>query len=84
MYRLFFANVVKKQQKKIPKKDLEKIKNLVLTLGNEPRPLQCKKLVGGQGEYRIRYRNWRILYTIDDHKKEIIIYGILDRKEVYK
>jgi len=37
-------------------------------------------LWGGNDEYRIRYGNYRILYSIDDKKKEVIIYGILDRK----
>lgn len=84
MYQLLFAKVVKKQQKKIPKRDLEKIKKLLLSLQKDPRPAKCKKLRGSQQDYRIRYGDWRILYTIEDHEKRVIIYGILNRKEAYR
>lgn len=84
MYELLFAEVVQKQQAKIPKKDLEKIKTILQSLKENPRPFKCRKLAGGEQEYRIRYRNWRILYSINDSKKQIIVYGILDRKEAYR
>lgn len=84
MYQILFAEVVRKQQGKIPKKDLEKIKVLILSLQDNPRPFKCKKLAGGDREYRIRYGDWRILYSIDDPKKKVIIYGILNRKEAYR
>lgn len=84
MYDILFAEVVQKQQAKIPKKDLEKIKVLLLGLQANPRPLKCKKLKGGEREYRIRHRNWRILYSVDDDRRLIVVYGILDRKEAYR
>lgn len=84
MYELLFSEVVAKQQAGIPKKDLEKIKMIALALRDNPRPFKCKKLVGGQQDYRIRYRDWRILYSIDDKAKRIVVYGILNRKEAYR
>ncbi len=84
MYKLFFAEIVKKQCKQIPKKDLGKIQSLILNLEDNPRPLQCKKLVGGLSDYRVRYRDWRILYTVDDLKKQVVVYGVLNRKEAYR
>lgn len=84
MYEILFAEIIRKQQSKISRKDLEKIKGLLLNLRENPRPLKCKKLAGGEQEYRIRYRNWRILYSVHDSKKQVIVYGILDRKEAYR
>ncbi len=84
MYELLFAEVVSKQQKTIPKKDLEKIKMILSTLKENPRPFKCKKLAGGTQEYRIRYGDWRVLYSIDDLHKRIVVYGILNRKEAYR
>jgi mRNA interferase RelE/StbE len=84
MYTLSFAEVVRKQQRSIPKKDLEKIEQLILSLQNNPRPPRCKKLVGGEDMYRVRFGDWRILYAIDDRKKTLVIYGILNRKEAYR
>lgn len=84
MYEILFSEVVAKQQAKIPKKDLEKIKMIIWSLRETPKPFKCKKLVGGDQDYRIRYRDWRVLYSIDDDRKKIVIYGILDRKEAYR
>lgn len=84
MYEILFSEVIKKQQKKIPKKDLERIKVLVVALKENPRPWKCKKLVGGENEYRIRYGDWRILYSIRESSKRVVVYGILNRKEAYR
>ncbi|MCB1215418.1 MAG: type II toxin-antitoxin system mRNA interferase toxin, RelE/StbE family [Deltaproteobacteria bacterium] len=84
MYGLSFSKVVKKQQKKIPKADLEKIKKLLLSLQKDPGPMKCKKLRGGLQDYRIRYGDWRILYSVEDKKKQVLVYGILNRKEAYR
>ena len=84
MYELMFSQVVQKQQKIIPQKDLEKIKKILLELKENPRPLYCKKLVGSEQSYRVRYRYWRILYAIDDKKSIVTIYGVLPRKEAYR
>lgn len=84
MYELLFGEAVVKQQKAIPKKDLEKIKMLLLALQENPRPFKCKKLVGGEREYRIRYGDWRMLYSIDDTRKRVVVYGILNRKGAYR
>lgn len=84
MYELLFAEVVKKQQRSIPKKDLEKIKSLILTLAENPRPLKSKKLSGADNAYRVRHGVWRVLYEVDDRKNQVVVYGILHRKEAYR
>lgn len=84
MYGLLFSEVVAKQQARIPKKDQEKIMMILRELRQNPRPFKCKKLVGGDQDYRIRYRDWRLLYSIDDKQRTIVVYGILDRKEAYR
>lgn len=84
MYKILFAEVVKKQQKALPQKDLAVMKDLILALTENPRPPRCKKLAGGNAEYRIRYRDYRILYSVDDKTQQVIVYGILHRREAYR
>ena len=55
----------------------------ILALAEEPRPQGVVKLTGLEG-YRIRVRDMRVLYRIDDKAKEVIIYRIRHRREVYK
>lgn len=84
IYKVSVLDSVKKDQEKIPKKDLLKIKETLLKLEENPRPFKCKKLQGGTNQYRVRYGNWRILYRIDDDKKNVVIYAISNRKEAYR
>ncbi len=55
----------------------------LLELENEPRPPGCRKLNVMDG-YRIRYGDYRVLYTIDDESKQMFIYKIDHRKDVYR
>lgn len=59
------------------------MKKKILLLSESPRPFGSKKLTN-EGGYRIRSGDFRILYRIDDVAKEIIIYRIKHRKEVYR
>lgn len=84
VYKILFSEIIKKQKKQIPKRDLVKIESIILSLQDNPRPIKCKKLVGGDRDYRVRYGDWRVLYSIDDRQKTVIVYGILNRKEAYR
>ena len=61
----------------------EQVNEAILALGEEPRPQGTLKLTGLEG-YRIRVRDMRVLYRIDDQAKEVIVYRIKHRREVYR
>ena len=63
--------------------DFNAVKNRILLLSENPRPFGSKKLTD-EGGYRIRSGDFRILYRIDDMAKEVIIYRVKHRKEVYR
>jgi mRNA interferase RelE/StbE len=52
-------------------------------LASNPRPPGCKKLVGGDDEWRIRVGDYRVVYTIDDAKLLVEVTRIRHRSEVY-
>ena len=52
-------------------------------LGDVPRPSGCIKL-SMQERYRLRQRNYRILYEIEDEKQTIIVVKIGHREKFYK
>jgi mRNA interferase RelE/StbE len=64
-------------------KTFEKIKNKIEDLNSNPRPFGAIKLTQENG-YRIRMGDYRILYRIDDKSKEVIVYRVKHRKEVYR
>ncbi|MDQ3021598.1 MAG: type II toxin-antitoxin system RelE/ParE family toxin [Bacteroidota bacterium] len=61
------------QVKKIPDNIYLRIRDGLLMLKDNPRPIGCKKLTNEEG-YRIRIGSYRVLYTIDDINLEIQIH----------
>jgi len=70
---------VKKQLKRIPKSDLQKIAAAVMALADDPYPqgaLQLEKDV-----YRIRIGNYRVIYKVFEDEKLVLIGRIARRNE---
>jgi mRNA interferase RelE/StbE len=83
MYQIKLDRRVEKELDKIPNKIFDKIKKVIRSLKNNPRPLGVKKLTNLE-HWRIRVGEYRILYEIDDKDKVITIFKIKHRKEAYK
>ncbi|HEX9756643.1 MAG TPA: type II toxin-antitoxin system RelE/ParE family toxin [Nitrospiria bacterium] len=84
MYKILVKKSVEKQLTKIPKKDLTRIDKIILSLTSNPFPQQIKQLHTKPKTFRIRQGDYRILYTVDDLRKEVTIFAIKHRKEVYR
>lgn len=82
-YRLKLIAKAEKDLDALEEKDFEAIKKKILTLSENPRPFGCQKLTNEDG-YRIKLGDFRILYRIDDHTKEVIIYRVKHRREAYR
>ena len=82
VYRIFFKKSVWKDFKFISDKDLIKILACIESLGENPRQSGCKKLTG-QEKYRLRYGQYRIIYSIQDKELSIWIVKVGHRKNVY-
>ncbi len=63
----------------------------VLELGQHPRPHDSEELKGyrdptvsGRKGFRVDQGEYRILYTVDDARKVIIVFRVAHRREVYR
>lgn len=83
MYSLLISKKAQKELSSIEKNYYEKIKDALRSLSSDPRPGGCKKLTGRSG-WRIRVADFRVLYEINDSKREIYILHIGHRKDVYR
>ena len=70
--------------KKIGRQYIPRIVNAIESLSNDPFPVQSKKLVDSESSYRLRVRDYRIIYQVDSEKKVVTIYHVRHRKDVYK
>ncbi len=62
---------------------IPKILEAIQMLAANPRPADTRKLVGSDGEYRIRVGNYRVVYFIDDLNRIIDVQRIRHRKDAY-
>ncbi|TAN43306.1 MAG: type II toxin-antitoxin system RelE/ParE family toxin [Nitrospirae bacterium] len=79
-YQIIIEKNAQKDAEKIPVKYRSSIDKAITDLSSDPRPHGSKKLTGKEG-YRVRAGNYRILYTIDDKAKIVVIYKIKIRSE---
>ncbi len=84
IYKIVIERKAEKEAEKIPIKNRPAIDKAILSLVSNPRPHGSKKLTEKEG-YRVRVGNYRILYTIDDVAKTVVIYRIkIKGKTIYK
>ncbi|MBV9038911.1 MAG: type II toxin-antitoxin system RelE/ParE family toxin [Acidobacteriaceae bacterium] len=62
---------MEKELNRRPAKMVTRIVPRLEALGTDPRPPGCKKLKGGENEWRIRIGDYRAVYEIDDMVKTV-------------
>jgi mRNA interferase RelE/StbE len=82
-YKVFLETRARKEFLSLPAQVQERLREAIDDLAQNPRPPGVKKLGGIEG-YRLRKGDYRILFTIDDKAKEIRIYRIGHRREIYR
>ena len=66
------------------KADRQRIVSRIHSLADEPRPQGSEKLAGFSDRYRIRQGHYRVVYLIDDARREVTVFKIGHRREVYR
>ena len=83
-YRIELKRSAAKEIEKIKnKRDRQRIVERIAGLADDPRPAGCQKL-SGQGAYRIRQGECRIIYTIADARLVVEIVKVGHRRNVYR
>ncbi|MBI3916831.1 MAG: type II toxin-antitoxin system RelE/ParE family toxin [Betaproteobacteria bacterium] len=84
-YRLLIkASAAKELDAVGTKADRQRIVQRMRTLAAAPRPQGSEKLAGYTDRYRVRQGNYRIIYLIDEGRREVTIFKIGHRKDVYR
>lgn len=66
------------------KGDRSRIVQRIRALAKDPRPPGSEKLAGYDDRYRVRQGSYRVVYLIDDRRREITIFRVGHRREVYR
>jgi mRNA interferase RelE/StbE len=84
-YRLLLKSSAAKEIEAIDSKsDRRRIVERIVGLGTNPRPHGSEKLAGYEDRYRLRQGQFRIVYLIDDARREVTIFRVGNRKDVYR
>ena len=67
-----------------PKDDRRRLVARIEGLSGNPRPAGCEKLAGYADRYRVRQGNYRVVYTVDDVERVVVVFKVGHRREVYR
>jgi mRNA interferase RelE/StbE len=83
-YRVALTSSAEKELKKLSTPLIARIAPRLENLAANPRPPGCKKLKGGDKEWRIRVGEYRVVYTIDDAILLVEVTRMRHRSAVYE
>ena len=79
-YKVELRHAVQKELDTLSERDYKVIARLISSLEQKPRPPRVKKLAES-GLWRIRMKQYRVVYAIDDEAKLVTIVRIARRRE---
>ena len=82
--RIQFHSDVLKQLQRLPRTEFERALQLIIGLSHDPRPAGAKKLVGSANDWRVRFGQYRIVYSIDDAGGEVTVFIVAKRSDAYR
>ncbi len=83
MHSVILTPAAERDLKKLDATLVKRIMAALDRLQKDPREPGVKKLKGQKNEWRIRVGDYRILFTIDDTKRIVLVHRIGPRSAVY-
>jgi mRNA interferase RelE/StbE len=78
-YQVLLRRRAEKQLDRVPYADHPRVVEAMLALEDDPRPRGCRKLF--DDIWRIRVGDYRVIYKIDDERKEVVVGKVVRRRE---
>lgn len=83
-YRIEVAPAVVRQMRSLDPAARRRIQAAIELLAEHPRPRGARKLVGGDGEWRVRTGDYRIVYEIHDDVLLVLVVAVGHRRDIYQ
>ena len=83
-YEVSISNKASRSLLSLPKREQLRAKRRIDALSEDPRPLGSIKLTGHQNLFRVRFGNYRIIYSIDDDVLIVLVIHVAHRRESYR
>ncbi len=83
-YTVVLTAAAARQLRKFGPQVRRRLQAAIELLAGDPRPPAATRLVGGDGEWRVRTGNYRIVYEIEDDQLLVLILTVGHRREIYR
>lgn len=83
-YQVQISPAALRQLRKLDPPAKRRLQAAIELLSDEPRPGGAKKLVRGEGEWRARTGEYRIIYEIHDNVLLVLVLAVRHRRDIYQ
>ena len=83
-YRIEVAPAAVRQLRKLDRGAQRRVQAAIELLAGEPRPNGAKKLAGGDGEWRVRTGDYRVVYQIHDNVLLVLVVAVGHLRDIYE
>ena len=83
-YRVEVAPAAVHQLWKLDPAARRRVQAAIELLADEPRPSGAKKLAGGEGEWRVRTGDYRIVFEVHDNVLLVLVVAPGHRRDIYR
>lgn len=84
MYRVEVTSAAARQIRKLDPQVRRRIDGVLVLLADNPRPPSARQLVGGDGEWRVRTGDYRVVYEINDGVLVVLVVAVGHRRDIYR
>ena len=83
-YQVLIERRALKELSNLPPSITGRIRTAIDGLRSQPRPHNAKKLAGSRDQWRVRVGDYRVLYEINDRSREVHVFAVGHRREIYR
>lgn len=80
-YRVYIVSPAKREIRKLPSSTQVALLKTALSLAKDPRPQGYAAIVGQKDIFRVRVGRYRVIYSIQDHLRAVIVITVRQRSE---
>jgi mRNA interferase RelE/StbE len=84
IYEVALTPAAARQLRKFDPQVRRRLQAAIELLATEPRPPAATRLVGGNGEWRVRTGDYRIVYEVVDERLLVLVLSVGHRREIYQ
>lgn len=83
-YAISYVPSAARVMRKLDRTVARRLANAIGELASEPRPPGCRQMKGGDGEFRIRVGDYRVVYDVRDEELVVLVLRLGHRREIYR